>query len=349
MQRTVADYKVLLKEYDLDVDFIEDYGKVKKVYTKTGVFALKEIANHQERNQNFIQKLQNVYQKGWMGFVPIYQTKRSQPIVSDESGSYYLMPWLPNNPTEERDIRYHKLFQELAKLHGASAQEVEVKKEDIENHYTSMKETWEKRQEELKQYVAECEKKIYMSPFELHYCTFYYEMTRALEFGFGKLDQWNDEMEEKEKIRLVTSHGKLSAKHFIYDERGNGFFINFEHAKDASPIYDLVSFYFRTLRTYPVTTYDSYEWFSTYEKHFALREEERLLLHSYLAFPEPLYQCIVQYRHHKESKTELEHMQSFIRAYWLTKNIEQLNIKIFEVDQQKKMAAEAAAQAQANE
>lgn len=86
------------------------------------------MANHQERNQNFIQKLQNVYQKGWMGFVPIYQTKRSQPIVSDESGSYYLMPWLPNNPTEERDIRYHKLFQELAKLHGASAQEVEVKK-----------------------------------------------------------------------------------------------------------------------------------------------------------------------------------------------------------------------------
>jgi hypothetical protein len=68
-----------------------------------------------------------------------------------------------------------------------------------------------------------------------------------------------------------------------------------------------------------------------------------------LAFPEPLYQCIVQYRQHKESKTELEHMQSFIRAYWLTKNIEQLNIKIFEVDQQKKMAAEAAAQAQANE
>jgi hypothetical protein len=66
MQRTVADYKVLLKEYDLDVDFIEDYGKVKKVYTKTGVFALKEMANHQERNQNFIQKLQNVYQKGWI-------------------------------------------------------------------------------------------------------------------------------------------------------------------------------------------------------------------------------------------------------------------------------------------
>ena len=63
MQRTVTDYKVLLKEYDLDVDFIEDYGKVKSLY-KTGVFALKEMANHQERNQNFIQKLQNVYQKG---------------------------------------------------------------------------------------------------------------------------------------------------------------------------------------------------------------------------------------------------------------------------------------------
>ncbi|TYR82258.1 spore coat protein YsxE [Priestia megaterium] len=349
MKGAAINYHSLLQQYQLEVDFIEDYGKVKKVYTKNGVYALKQVEHEEIRNYGFIQTLQVLQQKGWMGFVPIYQTKHRQPIVTDQKNAYYLMPWLPNNPTDERDIRYHKLFQELAKLHGASVREVDVKEEDIEQHYSTIKKTWEDRQEELEQYVIECEKKVYMSPFELHFCTFYYEMTRALEFGFGKLDDWNTEMEEKEKIRLVTVHGKLSAKHFVYDERGNGFFINFEQAKDASPIYDLVSFYFRTLRTYPVTSFDSYEWFATYEKHFALKEEERLLLHSYLAFPEPLYQCVVQYRQNHSSRTELEHMQSLIRAYWLTKNIEQLNIKIFEVDQQRKIAAEAAAQAQANE
>lgn len=46
MQWIVVDYKVLLKEYDLDVDFIEDYGKVKKVYMKIGVFVFKEMVNY---------------------------------------------------------------------------------------------------------------------------------------------------------------------------------------------------------------------------------------------------------------------------------------------------------------
>ncbi len=343
-----VNYHELLKQYQLEVDFIEDYGKVKKVYTKSGVYALKEVEEVEIRSNDFIRKLQDLQHKGWMGFVPIYQSRQGSPVITHQNKGYYLMPWLPNTPSDERDIRYHKLFQELAKLHGTSSKEVEVKKEDIETHYNGLKTTWEDRQKELEEYVMECEKKVYMSPFELHFCTVYYEMTRAMEFGFSRLDEWNTEMEEKEKIRLVTIHGKLSAKHFLYDERGNGFFINLEQAREASPIHDLVSFYLRTLRTYPLTSLDSYEWFATYEKHFALREEERLLLHSYLAFPEPLYQCIMQYRHQRY-KTELEHMQSLIRAYWLTKNIEQVNIKIFEVDQQKKIAAEAAANAQSTD
>lgn len=42
MRWTVADYKVLLKEYDLDVDFIEDYGKVKKSIRKPAYLRLKK-------------------------------------------------------------------------------------------------------------------------------------------------------------------------------------------------------------------------------------------------------------------------------------------------------------------
>lgn len=156
-----------------------------------------------------------------------------------------------------------------------------------------MKEMWEKCQEELKQYVVECEKKVYMFLFELYYCIFYYEMIRVFEFGFGKFDQWNDEMEEKEKIWLVMFYGKLLVKYFIYDEWGNGFFINFEYVKDVLLIYDLVLFYFCIFCIYLVIIYDSYEWFSMYEKYFVFREEEWLFLYSYLVFSEFLYQCIV--------------------------------------------------------
>ncbi len=59
-----------------------------------------------------------------------------------------------------------------------------------------------------------------------------------------KLDQWNDEMEEKEKIRLAYCLME-SYRLNILSEVFNGemvFLVNFEYAKDASPIYDLVSF-----------------------------------------------------------------------------------------------------------
>ncbi|WP_110111511.1 spore coat protein YsxE [Bacillus sp. CGMCC 1.16541] len=337
-------YGPLLEQYRLQVDFIEDYGKVKKVYTNQGVFALKRVDDRSLSHNHFIQKVQHLHQKGFMKFVPIYQTTEGAYTVPYRNAYYYLMPWLPDNPTEERDIRYHKLFQELAQLHALSAHEVDVVGEDIEAHYEALKKTWEDRQAELEQYVVESEKKVYMSPFELYFCTFYYETTRALEYAQEKLKQWYEYTKEKEKIRVTTVHGKLSAKHFVYDERGNGYFINFEQAREASPIYDLVSFYYRTLKTYPMTTMDSYEWYSTYEQHFPLREEERLLLHMYLAFPEPIYQAVVQYRQNYRSKRELDHTKSLLSAFWLTKNLEQLNLKIDAVDQQRKQAAEAAAQ-----
>jgi spore coat protein YsxE len=341
-------YQELLYPYRFKVDFVEDYGKIKKVYTDKGVFALKKLARSSRQGANFIQTMSLLSQKGFMKMIRPYRTHDGEYIVYDGADAYYVMPWLPNEPKEERDIRYHKLFQELAELHSLTLHESKIKKEDVTKHYELLEKQWKDRKEDLEKYVEQCEQKIYMSPFELYFCLVYHECSQALEFARNKLDEWYEIMKEKEEARLVTIHGKLSAKHFIYDESGNGYFINFEQAREAPPVYDIISFYFRAFKTYPIQSYESYEWFTTYEQRFPLREEELLLLYSYLAFPELLVRSVDRYRNERASQPEMKHIQMLTAAYWQMKNIEQLLTRIMQAEQQKKAAAEQAAQAQAN-
>lgn len=49
--------------------------------------------------------------------------------------SYYLMPWLQFDQEEERDQKHGYLFRETARLHERTAQEIKVRREDIERHY----------------------------------------------------------------------------------------------------------------------------------------------------------------------------------------------------------------------
>ncbi|MDQ0244633.1 spore coat protein YsxE [Bacillus fengqiuensis] len=345
---TIVDYQELLHPYRLKVDFVEDYGKMKKVYTDKGTFALKKLASSSRQGTNFIQTMSALSQKGFMKMVRPYHTHDGQYIVYEGTNAYYMMPWLPNEPKEERDIRYHKLFQELAQLHSITSHEIKLKQEDVKGHYDLLNKQWENRKEDLKKYVAECEQKVYMAPFELYFCMFYHECSQALGFARSKLDEWYEIMKEKENARLVTIHGKLSSKHFVYDENGNGYFINFEQAKEASPIYDIMSFYFRAFKTYPIQSYENYEWFTTYQQRFPLKEEELLLFYSYLAFPESIVRAVDRYRNERKSQTEMKHVQTLVAAYWHMKNIEQLLTRIMQAEQQKKAAAEQAAQAQAN-
>jgi spore coat protein YsxE len=344
----VIDYQELLDPYRLKVDYVEDYGNLKKIYTQQGVFALKRLSTSSRQDPHFIQTMGLLSQKGFMKMVQPYRTQDEQYIVYEGTNAYYLMPWLPNEPKEERDIRYHKLFQELAHLHSLTSHEVNLKQEDIKKHYEWLSKQWDDRKEDLEKYVTECEQKLYMSPFELYFCMFYNECSHALGFARTKLDDWYEKIKEKEKARLVTIHGKLSSKHFIYDENGTGYFINFERTKEASPIYDLMPFYFRALRTYPIQSSENYEWFTTYQQHFSLREEELLLFYCYMAFPELIVRAVDQYRNEQGAQTEMKHVQTLVASYWHMKNIEQLLTRIMQAEQQKKAAAEQAAQAQAH-
>jgi len=208
--------------------------------------------------------------------------------VLHDKALYYLMPWMSNEVKEDRQHKHQQLFRELARLHTLSAKEITVNKDERTEHYEKTIQLLDKNQEFLDGFIDECEKKTYMSPFELVYCLYYNEISQALRFSKTKFEEWYEKTKEEEKARMVITHGKLSSEHFLYDDKGYGYFINFENARYGSPIHDLLPYLSRSFNTQPQRNDESVEWVYHYYKYFPFKTDEKLLFFSYLAYPIPI-------------------------------------------------------------
>ncbi len=335
-----VDYGPILKKYNLTSNYIEEFGNVRKIYTSQGTFALKGIPI--AYGEGFINSIEELYKKGFNRIVPIYRTTEGQYLVRGNDHFFYLMPWLQNQPGSERDDRHHQLFKLLARLHTITAKESEFNEEDVKKHYESLTSQWEQRNKFLETYIDECEKKLYMSPFELQFASHFNELMRACHFARGRLDEWYEKVKETKRFRTSMTHGKVSIKHYLFDRNDKGYLASFEKTKQAPPFNDLVSFYYRTLRTYPIQCNDCMDWYMMYNQHFPLREEEVQLLLSYLTYPEPMFRVVKNYAERKSVKSEHKQVAQFLNAYWLNKNIEYFASGIMQLEQEKKEQQAAA-------
>lgn len=328
----------LLKQYDLNFEYSEEISKkVAKVYTDNGSYALKKLSTNS--NPYFIQSYPILDQTKYSKYVPLVRN-RSNQIISQMNGDYYyLMPWLTNETEEERDARHQYLFKEVASLHSRTEKDVKLSSAAALKHF----ESFEKHLDETKLYyesfVEECEQKLYLSPFELQAVTYFIEVSRAIDFSKKKLTEWYEKMQERESSRMVLTHGKISARHFLYDGEGNGYLTNFEQSKYAAPIDDFLFFINRTAKTYPIPSDDCVNWFYTYQKGYPYTEEEMLLFLSYLSYPERICRLIKSYSS-KNKSMELENNRHLVKAYWQFKNIEYFVMKISEIEEKRKQEAQ---------
>jgi spore coat protein YsxE len=332
----------ILKNYFIEPYFVEDYGIVQKVYSNKGTFALKKIPP--TTGTDFIRHVHLLYQKGFNRIVPIYPTMDGRYAVLHDNYLYYLMPWMPNQQKENRDQINLELFRELARLHTLSAKEVTVSKEERTEHYETTIQQLEKHQEFLDGFIDECEKKTYMSPFQLLYCLYYNEISQALRFSKGKFEEWYENTKDTEKARMVITHGKLSSEHFLYDDRGYGYFINFENARYGSPIHDLLPYLSRALNTRPKRSDTAIDWVYHYFKYFPYKEDEKLLFNSYLALPVPIMQVVDSYYKKEGRKNEMKFVRKLQEQYWHLKNSEYVVMRMTEIENQRKQAKEGAQQ-----
>ncbi|MGF2617278.1 spore coat protein YsxE [Rossellomorea vietnamensis] len=331
----------VLKAYGVQPHFAEEFGRVKKVYTEKGTLAVKKIPAG--TGVDFVRNVQHLFQSGYHRIVPIYPTLDGRYAVWQDNDLYYVMPWLANEVKENRFERHQTLFRELARLHTLSSKEQKIGKEEREEHYETVNARWEKEQGFLEEYIELCEKEWYMSPFQLSYCMYYGDASQALKFSRKKFDSWYEESKDLEKVRSVVVHGKISSEHFLYDDRGSGFFSNFEQTRIASPIHDLLPFLSRTLKTYPKAYDECFDWLMTYCSHFSFRSEEKLLFLSYLAYPSGLISVVKKYHDTpKDKRNEVKFLRKLQQHYWLLKNTEYIVMKWEEWEQRKKEAQQQA-------
>jgi spore coat protein YsxE len=339
--------KAILAPYAVKPYYVEDFGKVKKVYSDKGVFALKKAPP--SLGTAFIRHIQSLYQKGYNRVVPIYPTLDGRYAVLYQNVLYYLMPWLPNEEKEEHGKKNKKLVRELARMHSLSTRELPISKEDRKEHYENTLLLLEKDEEFLLGFLEECENKVYMSPFELQFCLYYHDVHQALRFSKHKLEAWYEKTKDEEKIRTVLIHGKFSSDHFLFDEKGYGYFMNFESARQGSPYQDLLPFLARALKGFPIRCDDCIDWILTYHQFFPLREDERDLMISYFTHPASYVRLVKKYHRKSGKKKERKFSQKIQREYWLLKNIEYVVSRLEEIQRQQQEAAQQAQQAQQQE
>lgn len=333
----------ILRSYRIEPYFVEVLGNVQKVYSKNGVFALKKI--NPQHGMDFIRHVQTLYQKGYNRIVPIYPTLDGRYAVLYENNLYYLMPWLSKEEKRDPFESQQQLFRELARLHSISAREIKVNQEERTIHYEKTKAELEQEEEFLDEYLEACERKIYMSPFELMFCMYYHTVKQALFFSKQKLTEWYEGTKEKEKARIVIVHGKMAREHFLFDEKGYGYFINFEEANVGSPTHDLLPFLARSLKGYLKQPDELIDSLYMYFKYFPLKEDEMQLFFSYLAHPGTLIKTAQRLFQEGKNRDERKAVQRLQREYWYLKNTEYIVFRIDEIERQKKQE-EAAQQNQ---
>jgi spore coat protein YsxE len=335
-RQLLEQYSPILQQYRLQADYIEDYGKIKKIYTQAGVFALKEIsAPHQ------LPAVSNAYRLFAGKAIPLYQTYSGNPFVSYKGRYYYLMPWISDEAKEARHEQYLRFFRDLAQIHRKSLKEVEVKEEELTNYYKAIKKHLEKQREFLQSYVEICEDEWYMSPFQLQFCTYFHETMQACWFAQTQLEKWYEKVKETKKWRVAVVHGNAALSHYVHDQKGNSYFLSFERSHIAPPLSDVLIFFRKYLRTYPIMCDDCVSWFLEYQQFFPIHDGEMALFLSYLAQPEAMYRIVHQYANRSKKIDERRQIVKLQKAYWSMKNIEYFIMRIVEIEEKKKAQEES--------
>ncbi|WP_157796250.1 spore coat protein YsxE [Bacillus xiapuensis] len=319
-------HSAVWKSYNLQPEYVESFGRVQKLYTDQGNFALKRIPAG--RGMDFLHSMQRLYQSGYHHFVPVYPARDGRYGILQGDHLYYLMPWIEGSKERDVILKEKQLLREAARLHILSSKEVPVSPKERQEHYERTKDIWERQETQLEQWIALVEKETYMPPFGLLFCLYYHDLSMAYFYAKEKLKEWMEETKEQEKTRTVQVHGKLAPDHFLLDRQGAGYFINLERSRLATPVHDLVPYFAGVLASSPKKADAEVSHWQHYIEHLPLKKEERLLFQSYLAYPGAMFQTLSTYFTNPKKYSEQQWTRKLQKQYWQLKNIEYFVIQI---------------------
>ncbi|WP_280769801.1 spore coat protein YsxE [Salipaludibacillus daqingensis] len=320
----------ILFQYDLYPNHIETHGKVFKVETNHGTFALKRTKMTRGEADWFIYVLRKLDRDGFPFVVPVLQTKYGDYVVSDGEYTHYLMPWYEDRQQVNSQLQPEEtMVEELAKLHGLTEKTQNGDRDSLDDSYQNLKNRWDRRKLEIEKYVDTIEQHTYYSPFELTLLTHFERTSFMAQQAERHLQKWLEKSKEKKKIRRVLCHGKPIRNHTRFDENGTAYFLNFEKAVLDTPARDLALLFRHFFQVRPWDELEGQHWLTIYEKNFAFFDEEKHLFISYLAFPENIYQMIDHYTDPQRTKSEIHMVMQLERRVLTMNRIQRLMNALF--------------------
>lgn len=154
-----------------------------------------------------------------------------------------------------------------------------------DNTYKEMYENIIDRVEYLNNYYNDIteliEKEEYMSPSNYLFIRNVSKLFASLAYCRYHIDKWYDIIEEKKRVRIVNIHNNLSLDHYLLEDRP--YLISWRLSKKDIPIYDLMKLYKKYYKEL-----DFCDLLRSYEMHYPLLPEERILFFVLISIPEKI-------------------------------------------------------------
>lgn len=198
-----------------------------------------------------------------------------EPITIDNL--YEVYPFLEDTyePSEQKATDIMHL---LGLLHSKTTFYREIDIDKNKEIYENISDELEYLNNFYNDLITMIEKEVYMSPSG-------YLIARNINIIFGSiyyakhnLEEWYKKIDNNKNERVVNIHNNISLDHYIKNEKP--YLINWNKSRIDSPIYDLLSFYKNHY-----LDFDFDDLFHFYESGYPLKEDERLLLFTYMAIP----------------------------------------------------------------
>ena len=198
-----------------------------------------------------------------------------EPITIDNL--YEVYPFLEDTyePSEQKATDIMHL---LGLLHSKTTFYREIDIDKNKEIYENISDELEYLNNFYNDLITMIEKEVYMSPSG-------YLIARNINIIFGSiyyakhnLEEWYKKIDNNKNERVVNMHNNISLDHYIKNEKP--YLISWNKSRIDSPIYDLLSFYKNHY-----LDFDFDDLFHFYESGYPLKEDERLLLFTYMAIP----------------------------------------------------------------
>ncbi|MFT8873057.1 MAG: spore coat protein YsxE [Sporolactobacillus sp.] len=299
-----APIKRLLFEYDLLPLQIIRYGKLYRIETPGGSFALKS----KSINHTIVDRLRVAYRlsaKLMIDALCPLPSKYGDLVIEQQNGiGSYLLPWIEETvAADDLHSRYARLFLKTGQMHRQTLDG----EEEAQLVYQAMAERLPDRLGIWETFVSAAEHHLYPSPFEQlvleasgGYLT---DLQRAMTFFREALQpKESDEQVDKRVLRRAFCHGRLSPLHVLIDHE-KSYFINFEHSSYGPCVIEAAALFEQACAVQPADQKEWGEWINAYLSACPLNDEETAFLFHYLISPRAPTDLLAQYMNaHDESE-----------------------------------------------